>query len=343
MKIGFEIPGCGSSSELDIPTRGEGRWSLNWMHILREEGHQLYNVRNVECEGQNLDWYFNTPWAGNISCFGDKVNYLKHGHLRYGAIKDEIWLNAVEQEHSNIRCLQNGAGNITFGYKNNYFDSLPAWAKAERNYNIGLMPIPFSDSMLTAPVTQGFDRPNIAWMSKEVFHRGQFERESPWPEVGLVFLRALEKFSRRVDFKLYFIITGEEQFPPEAQELLSRMNVETVPLLSFRPLLQFLSTIKINLGVCGMASSTIDSLFVRSVPLGHFNGFMTDTIRTEFPQGVLPPARETTEEQVYNLLETLWFDRKFYRSVEDCYQEEFSVHYKPNALKWFNSFVESSQ
>jgi hypothetical protein len=260
--------------------------------------------------------------------------------LHYGSINDN-YLSAVEAEYPNVKCFRDGTGSIAFGYKDNYYKSISAWVKAERPYNIGLMPIPFSDSMFTEPISDPFGRSSIAWLSKEVFHRAQFERETPVPAVGLVFLRALEKFSRKVDFPFYFIVTGEEQFPEEAKHLLNSLNVRLIPLQSFRPLLKLLSTVKVNLGVNGMASSTIDSLFVRAVPLGHNNGFMTDTIRNEFPEGVLPGALDTTEAEVYDLLEALWFDKKFYRGVEDCYQEEFSVHRKEAALGWFYSFVES--
>ncbi len=341
MKIGVTAPGCGPNASLDVPTRGEGRWSLNWMHILREEGHDVHQILDNPSPGEQFDWFLNVPWASVASCHGGGVNFLNHAHLRYGAVKDASFLERVETEYPDVRCLLDGPGSLVFGYKNNYYDSMSSWAKSERPYHIGLMPIPFSESMLTAPRSTAFNRPSIAWMSKEVFHRAQFERGTSVPEVGLVFLRALEKFSRKVDFKLYFIITGEEQFPEEAKQLLGRLPVQFVKLCPFRPLLELLSTVKINLGVAGMASSTIDSLFVESVPLGHNNGFMSETVRSDFPEGVLPPINETTEQDVLGLLETLWFDKKFYRCVGDCYQEEFSVHRKENALRWFYSFVES--
>jgi hypothetical protein len=341
MKIGFTAPGCGQNADLDWPTRGEGRWSLNWMHILREEGHDIHQILNGQPKNGQLDWFLNAEWGPPDCCFSGEVDFLNHAHLRYGPIKDESWFKAMEAGYPNVNCLRDGTGAITFGYKGNYYNSLSAWAKAERPYNIGLMPIPFSSSMFTETIPTPFTRSSIAWMSKEVFHSAQFERGTPTPDIGLVFLRALEKFSRKVDFKLYFIMTGAEQFPEEAEQLLSKMNVKKVPLLPFGTLLKLMSTVKINLGVAGMASSTIDSLFMKAVPLGHNNGFMTETIRTEFPEGVLPGALQTTEENVYNLLEALWFDKKFYKSVGDCYQEEFSVHHKDNALRWFYSFVDS--
>lgn len=341
MKIGVIAPGCGPNAGLDVPTRGEGRWSLNWMHILREDGHDVQQIFDVPPRTERFDWFLNVPWAPRCCCHDNSVNFSHHAHLRYGPIKDDSFFQAVETEHPNVTCFRDGTGAIVFGYKNNFYDSMPAWANAERPYHVGLMPIPFSQSMLQVELAPAFNRTSIAWVSKEVFHVGQFQRKSPVPGVGLVFLRALVKFSQKVNFKLYFIMTGEEQFPEEAKRLLSQLNVEYVRLLPFRPLLSLLSTVKVNLGVCGMASSTIDSLFVNAVPLGHQNGFMTDTIRTEFPEGVLPGMLDTTEEQVYNLLEKLWFDKKFYRCVGDCYQEEFAVHRKDAALRWFYSFVES--
>jgi hypothetical protein len=341
MKIGFTAPGCGPGAGLDFPTRGEGRWSLNWMHILREEGHEINQVCRFPARPETLDWYLNVPWAPNGCCYDGRVNFSNHAHLRYGPIKDDSFFKAVENEHSSLRCFQDGTGSIVFGYKNNYYDSLPAWVGADRSYNAGLMPIPFSDSMFTGEISNSFNRSGIVWMSKEVFHKGQFERNSYVPDVGLVFLRALSKFSEKVDFDFHFILTGQENFPEEAKNILDKLNTKFVNLLNFTDLLALMSTAKINLGVAGMASSTIDSLFSGAVPLGHVNGFMTDTIREELPEGVLPPARNVTEDQVYNLLERLWFDKKFHRGVSDCYQEEFSVHRKENALRWFYSFVES--
>jgi hypothetical protein len=341
VKIGVTAPGCGPNTTLDCPTRGEGRWSLNWMHILREHGHTVEQIHHIPGTAGKLDWYLNATWAPPGCCYDGQISFSNHAHLRYGPIKDDSFFQGLEREYSKVKCFQDGTGSIAFGYKNNFYDSVSAWHKADRSYNIGLMPIPFSNSMLQSPIPEPFGRSTIAWMSKEVFHEGQFQRNSPVPDVGLVFLRALEKFSQKANFNFVFIMTGQEQIPDEAKKILDNLNTQYVNLLSFSHLLQLLSTVKINLGVAGMASSTIDSLFVESVPLGHVNGFMTDTIKHELPEGVLPPALETTEEQVLNLLEELWFDKKFYRCVSDCYQEEFSVHRPYNAMRWFNAFVES--
>jgi len=319
---------------------------LNWIHVLREEGHELFQLHDSSARDEiipHLDLYLNVPWWSEMSCWIGSIKYARHAHLHYGTTcADGAPFVGEEKNCPSITCTKDGSCSIIAGYKVDYTTSLRQWGRSERKYDIGLMPIPFSDSMLSTDVmTRPFERRGIAWMAKDIFIARNEENE-PWiPQVGLSYLRALVRLSKKTDFTLYFLRYGDRPVTDEVSALLSQLRVEYLPPLAFRDVLRLMPSIKLNLCVAGKASCTLDSLFCRAVPLGHSDGFLMHTARREFPAALLPPTRLTTEDDIYALLEQMWFDYPFFRNVEDCYQEEFVPHYKPNALTHFERFVQN--
>lgn len=326
MKIGIYASGCPANAPLAFSTRGEGRWGLNWAHILNRHGHQaeiLYDTQTPNSPGFDFDLYMAGSYAPHLC-----EPSIPHVHLFYGVPHE----GTLRQ----INCYNAGRCVLGFGYYHDY----ALYATYENPGYLGVpLPIPFSESMLPSPLVPAAERRGITWASKEIWHPGLAERSPYVPRVGIHFLEALADLNERTDFVFNLVQPKEEGSsfslaPPAAQAALSRLkNVLHVQTPTFLDILQVMSRSKLSLGVSGAMSSTIDALFCKAVPVLHNTTVFANKVESD--GGCLSNAFHIEKDEIYHLLERFWFDEEFYNRISDKFQAEIAPHREENAMVLF--------
>ena len=301
---------------LDSFGGGEQRWSANLSHFLRTEGHEV--IRCHEGQDSGCDIFFDASWE---RCQFSKAR--THIHFSFSGSNK----GALE-----FPCIQNGTCNYANPYRQTHEEGIK-WSLEEPNINPVFVPQPYPDDLFAAAFqTHGFQRNNIFWGTKDMFHPSFCKpehlrpggREHVFVQNGLDTMRALLRFQKKVDFHIHFALRHHlNQAPPRlgVQEMLRQFrNAAYSEVMPWQQLVGYLSTCKFNVPVGGLWGSAPESMAARSLPLLYpRNQFYSD-------MNILPNVNDATEDEIYDALERLWFDENAYNEIYDVLQEKIKDH-----------------
>jgi len=294
---------------------GEQRWSANLAHFYQSEGIEV--IRCNEGQDAGCDIFFDASWE---RCHLSKAR--AHIHFSFAGANR----GALE-----FPCIRAGTCNYANPYRQTHEEGVK-WSLEEPTINPVFVPQPYPDNLLPASAdVHGFQRNNIFWATKDMFHpnfckpdqmRG--DREHVFVQNGLDTLRALIRFQKKVDFNIHFALTHHLQEAPERLGVLPLVdqfrNVTFSNITPWRKVIDCLSSSKFNVPVGGLWGSAPESIFARSLPLLYPNN--------QFYAGmeILPRVENVTEDEIYDTMDRLWHDERAYNEIYDVLQEMIKDH-----------------
>lgn len=298
--------------DVDLPSRGEERWNLNWVNFLKQEGHDV--IHATPPLRYKSDLFLDAP---------DDCAYLankKHVHLKFGPCLEEI---------KEFACYKNGQTLLATPYRKGYEAGQKHWGNDHRVQML-LLPMCYPDSYLPKKLQPGFSRKEITWACKEPF----VEAYATNPGMrhvcdnAIYSLRALEKLSASADFKFNLLLAHQlrDGFAPyreEAERIVRKLtDKEEHGNLPWTQIVEKMSKSKLALCPGGIPGSVLECIFAKGLPIQQEGAFL------EPPREItlLPVAGETKEEDWYPALEKFWFDRAHYRKAWEWYQDCFIDH-----------------
>jgi len=295
---------------------GEQRWTANLAHFLEAEGHEVKRCN----EGQDGDCeiFFDASWE---RC---QLSRAKH-HIHFSFFGPNHGAKKISE------CMRSGNCNIAGPYRTAY-NNLIKWTKDER-CNPFFIPQPYPDDLLPAAAIKirGFDRTSIFWGTKDNFHPIFDNQKRPnglehvFIQSGLDTLRALIRFQEKVDFKMYFILKHHLDQAPAGLEipaLLSQFrNTEFHNVVPWANLMKILADCKLNVPVGGLWGSIPETIFTHGLPLIYPKNQFSDDFGS-----IMPLVKTTTEDDIYEALNVLWFDEKIYLRNQELLNDLFKDH-----------------
>ncbi len=296
---------------------GEGRWTSNMAYFLQSEGHEV--VRCAEGQDHNCDLFLDASWE---RC--QYVNAPVHVHHSFFACNN----GALE-----FPCLPSGDCNLAVPHRREWVQD-QNWKKLlEKPFNNIFLPVPYPDNLLPSNVddVRGFDRTEILWATKDMFHPN-FEpqtrpdgREQVFIQGGLDTLKALLRLQKKTEFTMHFLLKEMiDQAHPRfgVPQLLSQFrNKQFYGRVLWTDLISIAARCKLNVPVGGLWGSIPESIFTKGLPMF----FSRNCWSNEF--GTLLPFPENADEQdIYEALETLWFDERVYQRNFEIQQMLFEDH-----------------
>lgn len=296
---------------------GEQRWSANLAHFLATEGHQV--IRCNEGQDEGCDVFFDASW--------------ERCHLSKAKVHIHFSFSGANEGALKFQCPQSGQCNFANPYYETHLAAVE-WAKKVPVINPVFVPQPYPDTLLPAHASiHGFDRNEIFWGTKDMFHPNFCKpeclrpdgREHVFVQNGLDTLRALLRFQKKVDFGITFALLhhliGESPERLGIKELLGQFrNAQFHQVMQWTEIIDTLSRCKFNVPVGGLWGSAPESIFARALPL------LYPKNQFYFDMNVLPNVNEVTEDEIYDTLDRLWFDREAYTEPYDILQEMFKEH-----------------
>jgi hypothetical protein len=300
--------------------RGEWRWLVNWVHILKKAGHEIVEAND------GPDIILNTLWYGN-------VGYLDrpHVHLRFGAFTQGCL--------KHLDCFGPNC-YVAAPYKESFEKSDP-----ELREHVVFMPTPYDKAWLPAERLPPTRRKEITWAAKEVWSDRVKESTPHIRHCGIWVIESLADLAQEHNFKLNLVQCHEtgshfQHAPPEVHRALERIPKvnKTNNSLTFLKILEMLSRSRISLPIGGMAASTLEAIFAGCTPMAH-EGICLGGLADEQDLN-MPLPRHTTKEHVQEHLFKMFTDDDFYNQLYACYQEELQPHLEENAIVLFREAFE---
>jgi len=331
MKIAIQPIGP-DSGKINSFGGGEARWNINVYDILKREGYDVHYLAPGQDEG--FDLYLDTSWA-----FCKQVKSKKHVHFSFGDMIGGAMLPQARQ----LECFRKGGCIVSNPYRVGHDRNVALRDEENVDFVPVFIPMPFADVYKPSLDTPPFDRKEIVWATKGCFTPA-FEGDPGYnyiPNNAALTLRALVKLNQRVDFKINFILShhlGEAHPRHNIPELLSKFKdvnkVETAP---WTELLKLMARSKLNVPIGGLQASVMESVFATSLPVLYQDSRYYPIVEREIC--LLPPVREATEDDIYNALETFWFDEKAYKKAWEFYQD--SINRDHTTSGWMRNFKEA--
>lgn len=307
--MGTEVDGFGG---------GEQRWTANLAHFLRSEGHDV--VRCGEGGDTGCEIFFDASWE-----LCQHVQAPRHVHFSYFGYTSGML---------EYPCFQTGNCNIAVPYRLAWNDNLKTRYTTEYKFNPILIPQPYPDNLLPPGAdSPGFGRPDIFWGTKDNFHPNFAKpdqirkdgREHVFIQGGLDTLRALIRLQKKADFKMHFLLKYQlDQAPPRlgVPELLDQFkDKQFYNIVPWSGLVEILTRCKLNVPVSGLWGSIPETIFAGSLPLI----FPRNQLSGDFGS-ILPLPEHADEQDIYEALETLWFDEKIYLKNQELLNDLFKDH-----------------
>ena len=298
---------------------GEQRWLANLAHFLRTEGHEIHRLhQQVGCDS-SFDIYLDAAWE---DCHRIPAS-VPHVHFSYFGGHDGI---------RKMECFQSGKCNLASPYRDAWVKNA-IWAKqADIRFTNICVPQPYPDDLLPEhSKVPGFERQEIFWATKDNFHPNFASQKRPdgryhvFVQGGLDTLSALLRLEKKVDFKMNFLLAHHlQQAPPElgVLELVNSFkNKEFRAIAPWTQLVDILARCKLNVPIGGLWGSIPETIFAKSLPLI----FPRNQFSERFGS-ILPFPEDANEEDIYQALETLWFDKRIYDLNYEYLQDLFKEH-----------------
>lgn len=323
MKIAFHNFG---DDTINAYVGGEGRWAVNWIHFLRTLGHDV-QVIGIS-QAADFDLCFSLDTCGHIV---DKPHIHNHFSPRNAGIL-------------NFPCYKkHGTMLVSNPYRASYEDALP-WAE-ENNITQLFLPMCYPDDLLPGDRQPGFQRTEITWATKDPFNFLFCPSNSPRhhiPQCAINTLKGMVRLSERTDFKMNLVLDGFLNSPEAnafgVQEVIAKIpNVEKKGRVTWTELVQIMARSKLNVPVGGLSGSCLESIFSEALPMFHSD---ISFFKTTQDITLLPPPQQTTEQDIYEALETFWCDKRAYTRAWEHYQDAFVDHRTEGLTRHFNTALE---
>lgn len=300
---------------------GEHRWVANLGWFLEREGHIIHRYRQQEGCPAGYDIYFDAAWE---DCHRIHPS-VPHVHFSFFAQNNGAM---------NFPCLPSGKCVMAVPYRNEWQKNL-VWAKTiPYKFKNVMVPQPYPDALLPGHSSvPGFQRREIFWGSKDCFHPHYVQnnkrpdgREYVVVQGGLDTLKALIRLQKKAEFKMNFILAHHTlgNAPPSlgVGELLNQIREkEFWDIVPWTHVVDTLSRCKLNVPVGGLWGSIPESIFTRGQPMIYSRNLFSDRFGS-----ILPHPEDCDENDIYDALETLWFDERIYKRNYDLQQELFKEH-----------------
>ncbi len=320
MKIAIRTYGS-SSDAIDGFGGGEGRWTANLAHFLRNEGHEV--IRCNEGQDSGCDMFLDASWE---RCQHARAPH--HIHFSFAGPN----MGALNPEFTS-GCMASGNCNLASPYRPAY-NKLIKWNK-EIPHNSFFVPLPYPDDLLPTRALEirGFDRTDIFWATKDNFHPifctpdrlRPDGREQVFVQNGLDTLRALIRFQEKVEFKIHFLLKHQlDQAPPRlgVPLLLDQFrHKQFYNIVHWTKLVEILAHSKLNVPVGGLWGSIPETVYAHSLPLI----YPANQLSGDFGS-IMPMVNETNEDDIYEALNVLWFDERIYLRQQELLNDLFKDH-----------------
>src|SRR5574338_121241 len=313
----------------------ENRWALNWLYLLREQGHEVVQVTDNFSSSEVFDVYFHTVRRESVDCGSGNVLSNKHVHLSFGLLN----LSYVR----GWPCVSNRLGALAFPNWEIMSRSEPS--VLEYNYTRYFLPTPYPESLRPDNILPVFRRRELTWMLKRVWgHRPLSAHElglDSYVDVAIWTLEAIRDLSHKHELifnyvKENFYGWGMEPMPAIAQRVLESIRgLNYLENLDFRDVLNLMGRSKLSISIAGLTGSALESVFCGSVPLAYDNPILSgghfiipNTLTsTASSLGLTLPRIDTVSKQdIRVLLEALWENDDLYLRARSAFLKDFSFH-----------------
>ena len=306
-----------SGSEVDGFGGGEQRWTANLAHFLKSEGYEV--VRCAEGQDAGCDLFFDASWE-----LCTQVRAPFHIHFSFFG-----WTSGIVE----YPCIHTGNCNLAVPYRSIWANQRTVSKVSEFTYRNIFIPQPYPDNLMPAEANSvpGFNRREILWATKDMFHPN-FEsqsrpdgREQVFVQSGLDTLRALLRLQKKAEFKMNFLLKhlidqahSRFEVPRMLDEFKEKQYWNQVP---WTQLVNIAARCKLNVPVGGLWGSIPESIFTKGLPVFYQRNCWSNEFAT-----MLPFPEHADEQDIYEALETFWFDERVYKRNYEIQQVLFEDH-----------------
>ncbi len=314
----------------------ELRYTVNYAHFLRSEGHEIHFFDDARGCDSSFDFAIDAP---NHSCHLVKAKYHTHNWF-----SPKITTAIKYPEFHNNPCYQSGQMIITSPYKYGYDNAIKE--VVEHNFkHLLFLPLAYPDDLVPKNLVPGFNRNIILWGNKGNFN-AEFgpERNLFYVTNGINTLKALVRLNKKADFKMVFLLDNyirdtRPEWKDEIADLISQLkDVERLDQVTWTQYVNFMAQTKINTHVGGLTSGINECLFTQGVPATPEKFIFFQDVAKEL--NLMPSAEIATVDEIYDAYERLWFDEQHYLYVRDAFQEAFADHRTDGLRKHWKSTKE---
>jgi len=300
----------------------ELRYTVNYAHFLRSEGHEVHFFDDALGCDSSFDFAIDAP---NHNCHAVKAKYHTHNCFSPGTINASK--NPKIRDHS---CYQSGQMIISDPYRYGYDNAMKG--EVEHNFkHILFLPLAYPDDLIPPNLVPGFDRNTIFWGNKGNFNPN-FGPEIKMHYItnGIETLKALVKLNKKADFKMVFALdeyirTTRKEWRGEIEDLIGQLkDVARLDQVTWTQYVNIMAKTKINTHVGGLTSGINECILTQSVPATPEKFIFFQDVAKELK--ILPSPNVATADEIYDAYEHLWLDETYYLKVRDSFQEAFVDH-----------------
>ncbi len=314
----------------------ELRYTVNYAHFLRSEGHEVHFFDDNHGCDSSFDFAIDAP---NHNCNAVKAKF--HTHTWFSPRT----ANAVNNPgiHGGS-CYQSGQMIIADPYKHGY-DNAMKKGVAHNFKHILFLPLAYPDDLIPKNLMPGFERNVILWGNKGNFNP-EFgpERNMFYVTNGIDTLKALVRLNKKADFKMIFLLDNyirgtRSEWRDEVADLIRQLkDVERLDQITWTRYVNFMAQTKINTHVGGLTSGINECLLTQGVPATPEKFIFFQDVAKEL--NLMPSAEISTVDEIYDAYERLWFDEQYYLYIRDSFQDAFADHRTDGLRKHWQSAME---
>lgn len=314
----------------------ELRYTVNYAHFLRAEGHEVDFFDDRRGCNSSYDLAIDAP---NDNCGLVKAKLHTHNWFSSHTI--------VAANHPGMcdnPCYQSGQMIVSDPYRYGYDNAMKG--DIEHNFkHILFLPLAYPDDLIPKNLVPGFERKVILWGNKGNFNP-EFgpERNMHYVTNGINTLKALVRLNKKADFKMVFLLDNyirdtRPEWKDEIADLISQLkDVERLDQIPWTQYVNFMAQTKINTHVGGLTSGINECLFTQSVPATPEQFIFFQDVAKEL--NIMPSAEVATADEIYDAYERLWFDEQYYLHVRDAFQDAFVDHRTGGLRKHWQAAME---
>ena len=314
----------------------ELRYTVNYAHFLRSEGHEVHFFDDRRGCDSSYDLAIDAP---NNNCGSVKAKF--HTHNWFSPRTNFLVGNVNIQSNP---CYHRGQMVVSDPYRYSYDNAMRS--EVEHNFkHILFLPLAYPDDLLPSNLVPGFERNIIFWGNKGNFNP-EFgpERDMHYVTNGIETLKALVRLNKKADFQTVFVLDNyirdtRLEWKDEIEDLIRQLkNVSRLDQIPWTQYVNIMSQTKINTHVGGLTSGINECLFTQSVPATPEQFIFFQDVAKEL--NIIPSAEVATADEIYDAYERLWFDEQYYLHVHDAFQDAFVDHRTEGLRKHWQAAME---
>lgn len=314
----------------------ELRYTVNYVHFLRSEGHEVHFFDDRRGCDSSFDFAIDAP---NDNCHTVKAKY--HTHVWFSPRTTNAAKNPGIHERE---CYQSGQMVVSDPYRYGY-DNATKQEVEHKFKHVLFLPLAYPDDLMPKNLVPGFERKIILWGNKGNFNpEFGLERNMFYVTNGINTLKALVRLNKKADFKMVFLLDNyirdtRPEWRGEIADLIGQLkDVERLDQITWTQYVNFMAQTKINTHVGGLTSGVNECLFTQSVPATPEKFIFFQDVAKEL--NIMPSAEVATVNEIYDAYERLWFDEQYYFRVRDAFQDAFVDHRTAGLRKHWQAAME---